>query len=165
MTLYLYQIKCKRNEVDKSKYVGKPLHKFSHVHTKYTSSIMHLEIILQFDTTDEKATEQLCRTNYCFVHMLQRYYFIDDIQFMNGNMVKLICSEDVLFTYCDQIKNTSMMIRRNEKRYNGFYNDEKYPITNKKKIVIKTIGGSPFSKSDMDSGKRCIMLTTNGGAV
>lgn len=165
MHIYLYQIKCKRNEVDKYKYLDKPLKTFANAHFKYQSSLMHLEMIIHFDPADDKATEQLARTNYCFNHMLQRYYFIDDIQFLNGNMCKLILTEDVLYTYKSQILNTSVMIKRNAQKFNGMYPDEKYPVTNQKRVTIKKISGSPFSSSDMDSGKRCIMLTTNGGAI
>lgn len=166
-----YQMKCKKNQVDKTNYIF-PIQKENEnhqkenivwdCHFKYGGSIMNVELIVKFD--DEIHAELLKRTNYIFIKKLGRYYFVDNIEFLQGGQYKLVCSIDVLNTYSSKITSTSQLIRRNPHEYNGLYQDEKFPIDCEKMVSYKSITGSPFSRHNMVSGGRCIVLTCAGGA-
>ena len=168
--IYMYSCKCKKNVVDK-KAAGaleiirdntrNPL--VPDVHFKYGGNIMNIEIILAFNS--EISDDLLRKCNYIKVNKLDRYYFVDDIEFLQGSQYKLKCSIDVLQTYSGVILGSSQMIRRNEYLYNGRYQDEKFPIMQTKRPVVLKIGGSPFIKTNMSSGKRCIAMTVSGGGI
>lgn len=41
--------------------------------------------------------------NYCYIEELKRYYFVENIEFVNNNVYKIYLKLDVLFTYKDDI--------------------------------------------------------------
>lgn len=168
MEIVLYQMKCKKNMVDKKGFIfpivdnnNNPLD--LDIHFKYGSDIMNVSIILKM--YDEYHGNLLRKTNYVYIKKFGRYYFVDNIEFLQGGQFKLDCSVDVLYTYANQILSTPQIIRRNEFAYNGLYPDEKYPIPQKKNPQVINIGGSPFIKTNMASSKRCIAFTVSGGVV
>lgn len=168
--IYMYSCKCKKNVVDKKAAGALEIIKDNtgnalvpDVHFKYGGNIMNIEIILAFNS--EISDDLLRKCNYIKVNKLNRYYFVDDIEFLQGSQYKLKCSIDVLQTYSGVILGSSQMIRRNEYLYNGRYQDEKFPIMQTKRPVVLKIGGSPFVKTNMSSGKRCIAMTVSGGGI
>ena len=175
--IYLYQMKCKRNVVNKLQSVSgsgnvTPILADDNdptsaiildVHFKFGGDLMKPEIIFYFDP--DLSNKILRKCNYIKVNKLNRFYFVDNVEFIAGSQVKLTCTCDVLQTYSDKILSTAQMIRRNEFTYNGYYQDEKYPIEQDKMPVVLKITGSPFNHTNMTSGKRCVALTVSGGAV
>lgn len=58
------------------------------------------------------ADESLSQYNYCFIHELDRYYFIDNVTSLNARVVDLSCSVDVLETYKVDILNSHARFTR-----------------------------------------------------
>src|SRR5574344_1501022 len=63
--------------------------------------------------------------NYCYIQDLERYYFIESVERMNGTIYKIRVSVDVLKSYANQIENINAIITKSEKPNNNFVNCEK----------------------------------------
>lgn len=157
MNVYFYQMKCKKNVVDKYPYLV-PLISFDNVHFKFDKSLMSIEIEINFNPSAHKKLLTSC--NYIYVEYLKRYYFVDDIILLTGNRINVKCSIDVLYTYKNNILSSVQFIKRNEKLYNGKYADERYPIESEKEIYVVKSPISIFGT--MGSNDYCYALVTSG---
>lgn len=92
--------------------------------------------------------------NYARIVDVDRYYFINSIEYVHANIVELSLECDVLMTYQDDIKNSTARYSRNIKT--GDYLDTAIDMS-----VLKTA-----SQHDSDTnafvGKPTIILTTVG---
>lgn len=71
--------------------------------------------------------------NYCYIHELDKYYFIDNIDLVKGNLYNIHCSIDVLKTYATDIINADyysndgvLVVTDNEIDYNEIYDISKF---------------------------------------
>lgn len=89
------------------------------------------DIIIQndFDITDFelliKNTNFNLEYNYCFIPDLNRYYFIENIEKMNGSIYKIRITVDVLKSFSSQIENINAIITKSENPDNNFVDCEK----------------------------------------
>lgn len=89
------------------------------------------DIIIQndFDITDFelliKNTNFNSEYNYCFIPDLNRYYFIENIEKMNGSIYKIRITVDVLKSFSSQIENINAIITKSENPDNNFVDCEK----------------------------------------
>ena len=63
--------------------------------------------------------------NYCFIQDLERYYYIDSVEKMNGTIYKIRVSVDVLKSFSSQIENINAIITKSENPDNNFVDCEK----------------------------------------
>ena len=63
--------------------------------------------------------------NYCFIPDLNRYYFIENIEKMNGSIYKIRITVDVLKSFSTQIKNINAIITKSENPDDNFVDCEK----------------------------------------
>ena len=63
--------------------------------------------------------------NYCFIPDLNRYYFIENIEKMNGSIYKIRITVDVLKSFSSQIENIKAIITKSENPDNNFVDCEK----------------------------------------
>ena len=63
--------------------------------------------------------------NYCFIPDLNRYYFIENIEKMNGSIYKIRITVDVLKSFSSQIENINAIITKSENPDNNFVDCEK----------------------------------------
>ena len=63
--------------------------------------------------------------NYCFIPDLNRYYFIENIEKMNGSIYKIRITVDVLKSFASQIENINAIITKSENPNNNFVDCEK----------------------------------------
>ena len=63
--------------------------------------------------------------NYCFIPDLNRYYFIESIEKMNGSIYKIRITVDVLKSFSSQIENINAIITKSENPDNNFVDCEK----------------------------------------
>ena len=88
------------------------------------------DVIVQndFDITDFdlliKNTNFNLDYNYCFISDLDRYYFIQNIEKMNGSIYKIRITVDVLKSFSNQIENINAIITKSENPDNNFVNCE-----------------------------------------
>ena len=63
--------------------------------------------------------------NYCFIPDLNRYYFIENIEKMNGSIYKIRITVDVLKSFSSQIENINAIITKSQNPDNNFVDCEK----------------------------------------
>lgn len=101
-------------------------------------------------------------SNYLWCDEFSRYYFVDDVVFLNGNRCELHCSVDVLMTYKSSILNTTAVIDRANENFNVSLVDDI-----KRTTVISDTVNKNFSAGEFTAGltalSRCIVLTCYGG--
>lgn len=74
--------------------------------------------------------------NYLYVEELERYYYINDWIMENG-FIRLECEVDVLMSFKDEIKNRSVIVNRQESKYNLYLEDSKYKVQNRTAILTR----------------------------
>ena len=115
---------------------------------------------VQYDNTDIEydnedisitTTFELNDTNYCYIKEFERYYFINDIEVYNNQLVILSCHVDVLMSYKDIFRNLNALVSRNEYDYDDTIEDEKLPFkyyVNINEYVINNVGEINFDGED-----------------
>ena len=63
--------------------------------------------------------------NYCYIQDLERYYFIESVERMNGTIYKIRLSVDVLKSFSTQIENIQAIITKSENPDDNFVDCEK----------------------------------------
>ena len=63
--------------------------------------------------------------NYCYVQDLGRYYFIENVEKMNGTIYKIRVLVDVLKSFSTQIENINAIITKSENPDDNFVDCEK----------------------------------------
>ena len=93
--------------------------------------------------------------NYCVIPELNRKYFINESEQINGRMIKLNCSCDVIETYKDDILNSTSRFYRNIKA--GDYYDG-----NLDKSTTKTVT-TELSNVTLDDAESMVLVTIKKG--
>lgn len=92
-------------------------------------SIQDVVIKNDFDLTDFelliKNSSFNSGYNYCYIQDLERYYFIESVERMNGTIYKIRVSVDVLKSFSSQIENINAIITKSENPDDNFVNCEK----------------------------------------
>ena len=102
--------------------------------------------------------ENLSGYNYAYIPHFSRYYFIKEITSVKSGLWEISMRVDVLETYKDSIKANTAIIKRQEKIWDMYINDEKFKAesTNKTATImfpqnhfntvnfILTVAGSPI---------------------
>lgn len=89
------------------------------------------DVVIQndFDITDFelliKNSNYNHEYNYCYIQDLERYYFIESIERMNGTIYKIRVTVDVLKSFSSQIENINAIIVKSENPNDNFVNCEK----------------------------------------
>lgn len=63
--------------------------------------------------------------NYMYIPYFGRYYFITNIEVVEGNVLRISGHVDVLKTYSTQLKNCTINTRRNENNYDMYLPDDR----------------------------------------
>lgn len=123
------------------------------VNMKEDCSLLNPSFILSANSLSE-----LKNCNYMYVEDLGRYYYINNIQFMRGNIYQVDCHCDVLMSFKSQYRSKSAIIRRQQNNFNLYLNDQMYRVYNKERIQTKKFTG----KNDLDKNLR-ILISVAGG--
>lgn len=78
-------------------------------------------------------------TNYLYVSDTGRYYYIDDMVYSN-QCILLYCTIDVLYTYRNDIVNTTQFVTRQENIVDNSLVDCKLPVTCQTQTIVKSFG-------------------------
>lgn len=108
--------------------------------------------------TRSEVGKQWASANYAYIPAFNRYYFIDNITLLNGGLVQVEMSVDVLQTYQYQIMTQQQQVVRSEYLNSKMYIDTELPLQANKIITIEQIGLFPEA-----TGNNYI-LTTAGGS-
>ena len=106
--------------------------------------------------------ENLSGFNYAYIPQFSRYYFIKEITSVKSGLWEISMRVDVLETYKDSIKANTAILKRQEKIWDMYINDEKFKAesTNKTATImfpqnhfntvnfILTVAGSPIESGE-----------------
>jgi len=112
------------NQSDK-RYINKTI--------KEISGLNNLTVEMLDDTTiinpSLKMTfvPEIYDANYLYLQDLQRYYYINDITMSRGYVI-LHCHVDVLMSFKNQIYEQKCLIKRNERLWNLYQNDDQFKL-------------------------------------
>lgn len=87
-----------------------------------------------------------------------RYYFIDDIKAVTGNMLEFYLTVDPLMSYSGKIMGTSFQIARSEDLSSPYYVDTEKPLQTSKFVEKHILGHIP---QDLTGNK--YVITVAGG--
>ena len=85
-------------------------------------------------------SDSVVNVNYIYIPLLKRYYFVDDIIFMEGKIKLFKCSVDVLESYKKEIKDLKCMVVRQEYKFNPYYNDALLPVRTDTNYKVQSFG-------------------------
>lgn len=127
-TVDLYSCKCDRKVLNKVPYLGDGVKITETFRIKEPCSMARPVIQLAKSTIKHKDKLQLHNVNYAFIELFQRYFFIDDIIFLNDGIVEMHLTVDVLYTYMDNILDSQQEVVRSESINTPQYVDSERPI-------------------------------------
>lgn len=100
--------------------------------------------------------------NYIYCENFKRYYFIDSVDYINGNLIRLHCSCDVLMSYKNDILNTQAIISRGGNNYNVLLSDNAILQQANSVTVNKKFTGGEILPS-ISATNNSFLLTCFGG--
>lgn len=105
--------------------------------------------------------QNLLVSNYVFIEEFGRFYFINNIDIIDGNKLLVRCHVDVLETYWEKIKDTSQHIVRNSEQFNLYMKDDVMQVTQRTLRQVQRISdsgsGFPFLRTPENDGHNFIL--------
>lgn len=96
---------------------------------------------------------------FCDDNKFKRYYFVNKIEVMRGNIIKVYCDVDVLQTYKNDVLNADIIAERSTSSYNKYIPDNLDFITAKKRLSFSRL---PFSFNTEEINGNHYILTIGG---
>ena len=150
MTITLYKSPGERNRLSRSMTVVKTL---SNAELTDAVNIETPELLIDRDDT-------IIGFDYVYIQSFGRYYFLNDLQIVNGNQFKLFLESDPLMSFRSGILNSSCIAKRSTSRINPEIEDNQAAFKNiPKRIHFKMANG--FTPSGSSSSWNYIL--TLGG--
>lgn len=108
---------------------------------KDNCSIMTPDFIVSASIVD------LATCNYLKCTTWSRYYYITDLVTMPGGRVMIRCSEDVLTSNAEQIKQLSLYLDRTQQKVNAdkYLNDRRVPAELRRQCITLDFDKTPFT--------------------
>ena len=85
--------------------------------------------------------------NYCYCSEFNRYYFINNIEIVNGNQMRLYCHVDVLMSHKDSILKSSCISERSSSNPDPFISDPLVGDRGTYETWFRNSGVTPFTGS------------------
>lgn len=156
MDVYCYKYQYQKNIVDKTKLLT--LVSQTKANTVEECSVTNPVIIL------DKELNILKTANYFYIEQFKRYYYKDDAISMQGGLVKLILSIDVLMSFKNSMQNVALLVDRQENRNTPNISDDYIPLQSKRKIDYVKASGTPFKKTFSQGSANICLVVNSGGA-
>lgn len=153
MTLYV-------NSSD-NRQIGKSLtdsYVLSNIEIKRPCEMLNPTIII-------KNITNVTKYNYCYIGEFDRYYFIDEIEFLTGGRVSLKCSIDVLETYATEIKALNGILLRGEIGEPTEITDNLLPLAKNKTVNVYEFTGGDFNINTATNANYNFVLNIMGGGA
>lgn len=77
--------------------------------------------------------------NYCYIPVLERYYFISNPILITPEVFRYELAEDTLMTFKNQFRELDAFISRNEFDFNRLVKDDLLPFEYKKEVLVKKV--------------------------
>ena len=98
---------------------------YNATYLKEPESIRSINLRIQYANQEDKA--KLLKSNYCYIHDLDRYYEVRPESVLElGGILIMALEEDDIMSNLEDVLALECVIKRQEKRYNTYLNDEKF---------------------------------------
>ena len=147
-TINLYNMTTALNRVDKTKYMTPTVSVSGTMRnaTSILSPSFNIKISNQSD---------VMMSNYCYIPILKRYYFITDIVAVNNDIYQINLSCDVLMSFKNDILKQQAVIARQENDYNVDLDDPLLKTEKELTYTIQDVSGSELDTTT-DDLVRCV---------
>ena len=88
--------------------------------------------------TGNFVSDTLLLSNYAYIDELHRYYYVEDIQVVNSNLIQLSLRVDSLMSHRDDLLKNILLVSRNQTYKNVFLEDAQTQFVYDKKIEFIT---------------------------
>ena len=112
-----------------------------------------------------KESDAALSSNYVYIPKLSRYYYIKNIEVLNGAQLRLSCHVDVLMSFKTEILANTVTVKRNSNYFDLYLDDPYFHSQNKNQIQTKIIPGTSLGLSKASTGTYCYVLTVAGGDI
>ena len=99
------------------------------VKTQYTSSGISIDIDI--------SVAGIAPFQFNYMKFDNRYYYIDSVDFLSQNIIRLNCSIDLLETYKAQILKQTTVLERSQNIYSRYIDDDKLVLNAYKRVQTK----------------------------
>lgn len=134
MNVTLYNYSGDRRQL--SKYLGTAIATVTILAITDTTNIIRPTIII-----DTRAFN----FNYVYIPDFGRYYYVDNIQLLNGQRIALQLSCDVLMSHAGAIRSSQCIADRSTSDVNPYLVDRTIPSRDDAKVYVRKMGSSPFT--------------------
>ena len=104
------------------------------IKSQYTSSGISLDIDI--------SVAGITPFQFNYMKFDNKYYYIDSVDFISQNIIRLNCGVDLLESYKSQILKQTAVLARSETSYNRYLNDDNLHINAYKRVQTKAFGNS-----------------------
>ena len=104
------------------------------VKTQYTSSGISLDIDI--------SVSGITPFQFNYMKFDSKYYYIDSVDFISQNIIRMNCGVDLLESYKSQILKQTAVLARSETSYNRYINDDNLHVNAYKRVQTKAFGNS-----------------------
>lgn len=89
-------------------------------------------------------------SNYVYMPLFKRYYFITSFTRLDNNRLEISCSVDVLMSFKTEIKNYDVIATRSSNNYNALIVDRAISTQNNYFVITKKISEGLFASNTLN---------------
>ena len=104
------------------------------IKSQYTSSGISLDI--------DVSVAGITPFQFNYMKLDNKYYYIDSVDFISQNIIRLNCSIDLLESYKSQILKQTAVLERSQNIYSRYINDDKLVLNAYKRVQTKKFNNS-----------------------
>ena len=158
MKIVLYSMTSDKRKIRKTK---AKLFELENVIIKQSTSAIEPTFVVS--KQKGKNIPSMYRVNYLYSYATKKYYFVSDIRWVTGSCLELICVEDVLESYKNNILSLTTLIERQENVYSPYIvdNELKVSTANKSTGVSRVL--DKYSVGSLGNNISYVITTVGGG--
>lgn len=103
--------------------------------------------------------------NYIYCGDFNRYYFVNDVELRNGQLLYIRCTVDVLMSFKQDILNADCIINRASDNFNVLIDDSVQLKQANAITVNKLFSGGEFLSNGISASNRSFLLSVFGGVL
>ena len=157
MKIVLYSMTSDKRKIGKTK---AKLFELDNVIIKQSTSAIEPTFVVS--KQKGKNLPSMYRVNYLYSYATKKYYFVSDIRWVTGSCLELICFEDVLETYKNNILSLTTLIERQENVYSPYIvdNELKVSTANRNTGVSRVL--DKYSVGSLGNNMSYVITTVGG---
>lgn len=103
--------------------------------------------------------------NYCYIVQWQRFYYIENITFLEGQRIEISLMSDPLMSFKSKILNSTQNIIRAEETGRTYINDTSYPILPQTKTEIIKMDSDLLNVNQLTENSINYIINVAGGIL